>query len=85
MMIVCACSHLIKLDWQCIRYKADYITILYDSLSLCVLGQGVRGREVCSPAHEDDRDEDDTDTKDQYWSALIQRGINSKYLFTLRT
>jgi len=33
-MIVCACSHLIKLDWQCIRYKADYITILYDSLSV---------------------------------------------------
>jgi len=55
--------------------------------SLCVLGQDESGREVWSPAHEDDRDEDGTDTKDQGLSALIQRGINSKYeyLFTLRS
>lgn len=53
--------------------------------SLCVLGQGESRREVWSPAHEDDRDEDDTYTKDQGLSPLIQRGINSKYLFTLRT
>ena len=55
--------------------------------SLRVPGQGEGGREVWSPAHEDDRDEDDTDTNDQCLSALIQREINSKFclLYALRT
>jgi hypothetical protein len=83
-MIVCACSHLIKLDWQCIRYKADYITILYDSLSVywdrarTGGGFGVQHTKMI-------RDQDETDSTEQFLSALIQKERNSKYSITLRT